>query len=237
MEKQLREEQGNIQQKIWNILCRDHYMVLGLLDLKSGYISFPVLCGKNESWDGGAQYRYEKVLKDMMDERVDLACRKVFGRCASIETIRENMEVGGKYCFQVYNQSDQMECVTYYWFDREEKIVLVAVDDMKEEQERDPVTGALNRKGYMHHAAKILAANPEEKFAMLHFNISRFKTINDLFGYETGDLLLRKGNEFSEKQLSAADSSCKNGSRQFCCTGGTEESGLCQTGRTFTQCL
>ena len=192
MEKQLREEQGNIQQKIWNILCRDHYMVLGLLDLKSGYISFPVLCGKNESWDGGAQYRYEKVLKDMMDERVDLACRKVFGRCASIETIRENMEVGGKYCFQVYNQSDQMECVTYYWFDREEKIVLVAVDDMKEEQERDPVTGALNRKGYMHHAAKILAANPEEKFAMLHFNISRFKTINDLFGYETGDLLLRK---------------------------------------------
>ena len=85
-----------------------------------------------------------------------------------------------------------MECVTYYWFDREEKIVLVAVDDMKEEQERDPVTGALNRKGYMHHAAKILAANPEEKFAMLHFNISRFKTINDLFGYETGDLLLRK---------------------------------------------
>ena len=95
MEKQLREEQGNIQQKIWNILCRDHYMVLGLLDLKSGYISFPVLCGKNESWDGGAQYRYEKVLKDMMDERVDLACRKVFGRCASIETIRENMEVGG----------------------------------------------------------------------------------------------------------------------------------------------
>lgn len=33
---------------------------------------------------------------------------------------------------------------------------------VREEQERDPVTGALNRKGYMHHAAKILAANPEE---------------------------------------------------------------------------
>ena len=32
----------------------------------------------------------------------------------------------------------------------------------REEQERDPVTGALNRKGYMHYAAKILAANPEE---------------------------------------------------------------------------
>ena len=193
MEKQLRAEQENTQQKIWDILCRNHYKTLGLLDLKSGYISFPVLYGKNESWDGSIQYRYEKVLGDMIDKWVDPACRKAFGRCASIETIRENMEVAGKYYFQVYNQSDQMECVTYYWFDREKDIILVAVGDMKEEQERDPVTGALNREGYMHHATKILSANPEEKFAMLYFNISRFKAINDLFGYETGDLLLRKG--------------------------------------------
>lgn len=33
---------------------------------------------------------------------------------------------------------------------------------LREEQERDPVTGTLNRKGYMHHATKILATNPEE---------------------------------------------------------------------------
>ena len=193
MEKQLREERESTEKRIWDILCREHYKALGLLDLKNGYISFPVLYGKDSRWSGDTQYPYEKVIDDMIERWVDPSCQKAFRRCTSVETVRENMTVAGKYCFQVYNKSDETECGTYYWYDKEKEIVLVAVDDMREEQERDPVTGALNREGYMHHAAKILAANPGEKFAMLYFNISRFKAINDLFGYETGDLLLRKG--------------------------------------------
>lgn len=193
MEKQLREERKNTEKRIWDILCKEHYKALGLLDLKSRYISFPVLYGKDSWWNGDTQYPYEKVIDDMIERWVDPSCQKAFRRCTSLETVRENMTVAGKYCFQVYNKSDETECGTYYWYDKEKEIVLIALNDMREEQEHDPVTGALNREGYMHHAAKILASNPDEKFAILYFNISRFKTINDLFGYETGDLLLRKG--------------------------------------------
>ncbi len=193
MEKQLREERKSTEKRIWDILCKEHYKALGLLDLKSRYISFPVLYGKDCGWNGDTQYQYEKVIDDMIERWVDPSCQKAFRRCTSLETVRENMTVAGKYCFQVYNKSDETECGTYYWYDKEKEIVLIALNDMREEQEHDPVTGALNREGYMHHAAKILASNPDEKFAILYFNISRFKTINDLFGYETGDLLLRKG--------------------------------------------
>ena len=193
MEKQHREERKSTEKRIWDILCKEHYKALGLLDLKSRYISFPVLYGKDSWWNGDTQYPYEKVIDDMIERWVDPSCQKAFRRCTSLETVRENMTVAGKYCFQVYNKSDEMECGTYYWYDKEKEIVLIALNDMREEQEHDPVTGALNREGYMHHAAKILASNPDEKFAILYFNISRFKTINDLFGYETGDLLLRKG--------------------------------------------
>ena len=193
MEKQLREERKSTEKRIWDILCKEHYKALGLLDLKSRYISFPVLYGKDCGWNGDTQYPYEKVIDDMIERWVDPSCQKAFRRCTSVETVRENITVAGKYCFQVYNKSDETECGTYYWYDKEKEIVLIALNDMREEQEHDPVTGALNREGYMHHAAKILASNPDEKFAILYFNISRFKTINDLFGYETGDLLLRKG--------------------------------------------
>lgn len=193
MEKQLREERKSTEKRIWDILCKEHYKALGLLDLKSRYISFPALYGKDSWWNGDIQYPYEKVIDDMIERWVDPSCQKAFRRCTSLETVRENMTVAGKYCFQVYNKSDETECGTYYWYDKEKEIVLIALNDMREEQEHDPVTGALNREGYMHHAAKILASNPDEKFAILYFNISRFKTINDLFGYETGDLLLRKG--------------------------------------------
>lgn len=193
MEKQLREERKSTEKRIWDILCKEHYKALGLLDLKSRYISFPVLYGKDSRWNGDTQYPYEKVIDDMIERWVDPSCQKAFRQCTSLETVRENMTVAGKYCFQVYTKSDETECGTYYWYDKEKEIVLIALNDMREEQEHDPVTGALNREGYMHHAAKILASNPDEKFAILYFNISRFKTINDLFGYETGDLLLRKG--------------------------------------------
>lgn len=61
--------------------------------------------------------------------------------------------------------------------------------------ETDSVTGALNRTGFFHKVRKILEGNPEQDYAIAYFNIQRFKTVNDLFGYETGDALLKRAAE------------------------------------------
>lgn len=58
--------------------------------------------------------------------------------------------------------------------------------------ETDSVTGALNRTGFFHKVRKMLESNPEQDYAIAYFNIQRFKTVNDLFGYEAGDALLKK---------------------------------------------
>ena len=58
--------------------------------------------------------------------------------------------------------------------------------------ETDSVTGALNRTGFFHKVQEILESEPEQDFAIAYFNIQRFKTVNDLFGYESGDELLKK---------------------------------------------
>ena len=58
--------------------------------------------------------------------------------------------------------------------------------------ETDSVTGALNRTGFFHRVRKVLESNPEQDYAIAYFNIQRFKTVNDLFGYEEGDALLRR---------------------------------------------
>ena len=57
--------------------------------------------------------------------------------------------------------------------------------------ETDSVTGVLNRTGFFHRVRKFLECNPEQDYAIAYFNIQRFKTVNDLFGYEEGDALLR----------------------------------------------
>lgn len=61
--------------------------------------------------------------------------------------------------------------------------------------ETDSVTGALNRTGFFHKVRKILEGNLEQDYAIAYFNIQRFKTVNDLFGYETGDALLKRAAE------------------------------------------
>lgn len=61
--------------------------------------------------------------------------------------------------------------------------------------ETDSVTGVLNRTGFFHRVRKILDSNPEQDYALAYFNIQRFKTVNDLFGYEAGDTMLKRAGE------------------------------------------
>ncbi len=55
----------------------------------------------------------------------------------------------------------------------------------------DRLTNLYNKKEFCRRAAEIIAGHPEMEFEIMRFNIARFKVINDLFGEETGDKLLK----------------------------------------------
>ena len=55
----------------------------------------------------------------------------------------------------------------------------------------DRLTNLYNKKAFCRRVAEVLADNPDTEFEIMRFNIARFKVINDLFGEETGDKLLR----------------------------------------------
>lgn len=58
---------------------------------------------------------------------------------------------------------------------------------------RDPLTGAWNRR-YMATALEELAASPradETRFEFIVLDIDRFKALNDTYGHEVGDLMLK----------------------------------------------
>jgi diguanylate cyclase (GGDEF)-like protein/PAS domain S-box-containing protein len=54
---------------------------------------------------------------------------------------------------------------------------------------RDPLTGILNRRGFEKHAADAIADN--EIGAVLYLDLNHFKSINDRFGHQAGDALLK----------------------------------------------
>jgi diguanylate cyclase (GGDEF)-like protein len=57
----------------------------------------------------------------------------------------------------------------------------------------DPLTGVLNRRGYIAHgvAAIEVARRRGERLAVITFDIDRFKPINDGYGHDAGDAVLR----------------------------------------------
>ncbi|MEH3106171.1 MAG: diguanylate cyclase [Sphingomonas fennica] len=57
---------------------------------------------------------------------------------------------------------------------------------------RDPLTGLLNRRGFIERARDAFggAGGGGSSFALLLIDVDHFKTINDRFGHETGDVVL-----------------------------------------------
>ncbi len=57
---------------------------------------------------------------------------------------------------------------------------------------RDAITGLFNRKYFMETAEEWIAeAEPDEKLWLLILDFDRFKTINDMYGHDAGDNVLR----------------------------------------------
>lgn len=57
--------------------------------------------------------------------------------------------------------------------------------------EHDVLTGAYNLERFSKEAARILEENETVSYAIVKYDIHRFKIINELFGRETGDKILR----------------------------------------------
>lgn len=67
-----------------------------------------------------------------------------------------------------------------------------ARDFLAYKAEHDSLTGIYNKEHFYKKTSEILASRKEEKFALVRCNIERFKFINDLFGIETGDVVLKE---------------------------------------------
>ena len=57
--------------------------------------------------------------------------------------------------------------------------------------ERDPVTGAYNKDEFYRRAEEMLMREPNRNFYIISADVERFKLVNDLFGTDEGDRLLK----------------------------------------------
>lgn len=56
---------------------------------------------------------------------------------------------------------------------------------------RDPLTGALNRRGLFDELQKRVCASAKDIFSLYYIDLNKFKPINDTYGHEAGDRVLQ----------------------------------------------
>lgn len=182
---------GYVDEEIRQILYKRDYIALGIIDIEDKEIYFRSHNFALQELEAERSIMYEEAVRIMQEKYIAPQDKEIFGRCTSIEYLKENLKISGQYSFQVYDVDSHVERYSFYWFDKKRKYLMVVIDDMTKELETDPITGGLNREGFIHKTEDILKKNPGKRFAIIYFNIQRFKAVNDLFGYETGDQLLR----------------------------------------------
>jgi diguanylate cyclase (GGDEF)-like protein len=66
------------------------------------------------------------------------------------------------------------------------------VEDLRNEVERDPLTGVLNRRGFdMTLAARLSRLLPSETLGLMFLDLDGFKAVNDTLGHKAGDQILK----------------------------------------------
>lgn len=102
-------------------------------------------------------------------------------------------------------------------------MTLVDVTDAKAKERQmesiatsDPLTGVLNRRGFERNAAERLTASADDATgALLFIDLNDFKQINDRFGHEIGDQLLRIAADRLKTSLRSRDIIGRPGGDEF----------------------
>ena len=181
-----------VNRVISQVLLQDKYRMIAVLDIqeKTVFVRKHTFDDMELVCDQPLEYR--EFIEKLCEHRVEKENRDWFVTSTRLDYMEENLQMAGTYSLTVYNEERGAERYTYRWLDKEYREVLIAVEDRTVEMEKDPLTGYLNRSGFLRKTEHILKKNADQyQFAVISFNIRKFSGLNDVYGYENGDKIIR----------------------------------------------
>ena len=181
-----------VNRVISKVLLQDKYRMIAVLDIqeKTVFVRKHTFDDMELVCDQSLEYR--EFIEKLCEHRVEKKDRDWFVTSTRLDYMEENLQMAGTYSLTVYNEERGAERYTYRWLDKEYREVLIVVEDRTVEMEKDPLTGYLNRSGFLRKTEYILKKNADQyQFAVIYFNIRKFSGLNDVYGYANGDKIIR----------------------------------------------
>lgn len=143
---------------------------------------------KEEAYEGYRSYSSHRAVVESERER--------FKKCVELSTIKEGLRKDKQYFFTIHETDKTGEArlkrYSYIYIDERVDIIVGAREDITEFSEKDVLTGGYNRRGFIRITERLLNEVPDRtKYAVLFFNVKNFKAVNELFGVESGDVVLQ----------------------------------------------
>lgn len=143
---------------------------------------------KEEAYEGYRSYTSHRAVVESERER--------FKKCVELSTIKEGLRKDKQYFFTIHETDKtgevRLKRYSYIYIDERVDIIVGAREDITEFSEKDVLTGGYNRRGFIRITERLLNEVPDRtKYAVLFFNVKNFKAVNELFGVESGDVVLQ----------------------------------------------
>ena len=141
-----------------------------------------------EAYEGYRSYSSHRAVVESERER--------FKKCVELSTIKEGLRKDKQYFFTIHETDKtgevRLKRYSYIYIDERVDIIVGAREDITEFSEKDVLTGGYNRRGFIRITERLLNEVPDRtKYAVLFFNVKNFKAVNELFGVESGDVVLQ----------------------------------------------
>ena len=143
---------------------------------------------KEEAYEGCRSYSSHRAVVESERER--------FKKCVELSTIKEGLREDKQYSFTIHETDKtgevRLKRYSYIYIDERVDVIVGTREDIKEFSEKDVLTGGYNRWGFIRTTERLLNEVPDRtKYAVLFFNVKNFKAVNELFGVESGDVVLQ----------------------------------------------
>lgn len=143
---------------------------------------------KEEAYEGYRSYSSHRAVVESERER--------FKKCVELSTIKEGLCKDKQYFFTIHETDKtgevRLKRYSYIYIDERVDIIVGAREDITEFSEKDVLTGGYNCRGFIRITERLLNEVPDRtKYAVLFFNVKNFKAVNELFGVESGDVVLQ----------------------------------------------
>jgi diguanylate cyclase (GGDEF)-like protein len=89
------------------------------------------------------------------------------------------------------------------------------IDDIRQQGDRDGLTGLLNRRAFEREAARHLAEPAHQPLCLIACDIDQFKRINDTWGHQAGDEVIRTFSALLAANIRGGDIAGRIGGEEF----------------------